>query len=104
MQNPVITKQQEGLDKLQRKNKQLSIHTDVKEDACEEKSAHLIYGNKLFLENISIIFRFLWTHHMLARQMKARVLLLSKGKPTFGPSRPGWSERIKDISFNAVRR
>ena len=48
MQNPVITKQQEGLDKLQRKNK-LSIHTDVKADTYEEKSAHLIYGNKLFL-------------------------------------------------------
>ena len=103
MQNPVITKQQEGLDKLQRKNK-LSIHTDVKADTYEEKSAHLIYGNKLFLENISIIFRFLSTHHMLARQMNAGVLLLSKDKPTFGPSRPGWSERIKDISFNAVRR
>ena len=47
MQNPVITKQQESLDKLQRKNK-LSIHTDVKADTYEEKSAHLIYGNKLF--------------------------------------------------------
>ena len=74
---------------IAKKNKQLSIHTDVKADTCEEKSAHLIYGNKLFLENISIIFRFLSTHHMLARQMNSGVLLLSKDKPTFGPSRPG---------------
>ena len=32
---------------------------------------------------------FLSTHHMLARQMNAGGLLLSKDKPTFGPSRPG---------------
>ena len=88
MKNPVVVKRQDGLVKLQRKNK-LSIHTDVKADTYEEKSAHLIYGNKLFLENISIIFRFLSTHHMLARQMNAGVLLLSKDKRTFGPNRPG---------------
>ena len=49
MQNPVVGKQQEDLVKMQRKNNQLSIHTDVKADTCEEKSVHLIYGNKLLL-------------------------------------------------------
>ena len=53
MQNPVITKQQEGLDKLQ-KNK-LSIHTDVKADTCEEKSAHLILAINCFRKYINYL-------------------------------------------------
>ena len=38
-----------GFGQIAKKNKQLSIHTNVKADSYEEKSAHLIYGNKLFL-------------------------------------------------------
>ena len=57
MQNPAIGKQQEDLVKLQRKNKQLSIHSDVKVDTCEEKSVRLIYGNKLLLRKYTNYFQ-----------------------------------------------